>query len=116
MALVRAQGAYNLVTGVWPLVSMRSFEAVLGPKRDRWLVRTVGGLLVVVGLTQLSTPRDDAALRQARRLGMGAAATFLAVDVVYVAAGRLRWTYLLDAAAEAGWLIAWRRSRGRAAP
>ena len=28
------QGAYFLVTGVWPLVSIRSFQAVTGKKTD----------------------------------------------------------------------------------
>jgi hypothetical protein len=35
-----AQGAYHLVTGVWPLVSMRTFASVTGPKVDKWLVKT----------------------------------------------------------------------------
>lgn len=29
------QGAYYLATGVWPLVSRRSFERVTGPRTDR---------------------------------------------------------------------------------
>ena len=39
ITLARVQGAFNLVNGLWPLIHMRSFEAVLGPKRDRWLAR-----------------------------------------------------------------------------
>lgn len=39
--LARAQGAFNVVGGAWPLVSMRSFEWVFGPKQDRWLEQTV---------------------------------------------------------------------------
>ena len=43
--------AYLVATGVWPLVHRRSFEAVTGPKRDFWLVRTVGGLAAATGAT-----------------------------------------------------------------
>ncbi|TDD68907.1 hypothetical protein E1262_14265 [Jiangella aurantiaca] len=115
--LARAQGAFNLVGGLWPIMSVRSFEAVFGPKTDRWLEYTVAGLLMAVGVAQLTTPDDDAALRVAERVGVGTAATLLAIDLVYVPAGRLRWTYLLDATAEAGWITAWAMSgrvrRGR---
>src|SRR5438067_11801258 len=44
-----AQGAYFVATGIWPLLHMPSFEAVTGPKVDKWLVRTVGVLVSVVG-------------------------------------------------------------------
>src|SRR5438874_8318552 len=43
-----AQGAYYVVSGVWPLLNMDSFEMVTGPKMDRWLVRTVGLLISVI--------------------------------------------------------------------
>ena len=73
-----------VVGGLWPLVSMGTFEKVFGPKADRWLAYTVAGLLVTNGATQLLAVR-----------------------------GRLRWTYLLDAALELGWLALWRQqSRG----
>ncbi|TDE09717.1 hypothetical protein [Jiangella asiatica] len=117
IVLARAQGAFNLVGGLWPIVSLRTFEAVFGPKQDRWLVFTVGGLLTTIGLNQLTSSRHRGALRLAERVGVGTAAWLLAIDLVYVPAGRLRWTYLLDAAAEAGWLAAWAASHraGRAA-
>jgi len=49
MKLPVAQGVYFLLTGIWPLLSMRTFEAVTGPKVDRWLVKTVGVLVAVIG-------------------------------------------------------------------
>ena len=45
MRLSRAHGLFNVVTGLWPVVHMPSFQAGSGPKVDRWLVRTVGGLM-----------------------------------------------------------------------
>lgn len=102
----RLNGTFNLVGGLWPLVHMKSFEAVLGPKVDRWLVCTVGGLLTSVGYTQwrASTPDD---WRHARRMGISVAGTLLVVDVVNVSRGRLRWTYLLDAAGQTAVILGW---------
>lgn len=110
--VARAQGWFNVVSGAWPLLSIRSFEAVFGPKEDRWLERTVAGLLLVNGCSQLRAPADPSA----RAIGVGTAATLLAVDLVNVSRGRIRWTYLIDAAFEAGWLAAWWRSHRREPP
>jgi hypothetical protein len=107
--VARWQGAFNLAGGLWPLVSMRTFEAVYGPKTDRWLECTVAGLLATVGAAQL-TARTDAEVRLARILGVGTATTLLAVDAVNVPRGRIRWTYLQDAVCEAAWIAAWWRS------
>ncbi|MEV0589962.1 hypothetical protein [Nonomuraea cavernae] len=61
--LARAQGACNVLGGVWPLAHMSSFEKVFGVKIDRWLVRTVAGLLVGIGYSQIrasGTPAGSA--------------------------------------------------------
>jgi hypothetical protein len=39
--LVRIQGGYYLLTGIWSLVHRRSFEAITGPKHEYWLVQSV---------------------------------------------------------------------------
>jgi hypothetical protein len=36
-AIAGTQGTYFLLTGVWPLLHMRSFLTVTGPKTDLWL-------------------------------------------------------------------------------
>lgn len=102
-----AHGAFNVLGGAWPIASIRSFEAVFGPKTDRWLEYTVSGLLVSNGVAQLRAARAGET-RSARWVGNGTAVTLLAIDLVYVPAGRLRWTYLVDAAFEIGWLAWWR--------
>jgi hypothetical protein len=52
--LLWVQGAYYLATGIWPLVSVETFQWVTGPKTDHlpsgyeadhWLVMTVGVLV-----------------------------------------------------------------------
>lgn len=52
LTVARAQDGVNSLGDLWPLLHMRSFEAVLGPKTDRWLVRTVAGLMLTNGETQ----------------------------------------------------------------
>jgi hypothetical protein len=112
--LAMGHGTFNLLSGIWPLVGLRSFERVFGPKTDRWLVQTVAGLLATIGWTQFAAAgKGDgggAGLTGARRLGLGTAATLLAIDLVYVPRRRIRATYLIDAACEVAWLLAWRRA------
>src|SRR4051812_49455177 len=47
--LAQAQGWFYIVTGIWPVLSGRSFQAVTGFKTDFWLAQTVGLLLAVSG-------------------------------------------------------------------
>jgi hypothetical protein len=107
LQLARLHGAFNVLGGLWPLVHLRSFEAVLGPKVDRWLVYTVAGLMVCIGTAQLASSTDPASVRQARRLGIGTALTLGGIDLVYVPRRRISPMYLVDAAAEAAWLVGW---------
>ena len=109
IVLARMHGVANTLGGLWPLVHLASFEAVFGPKTDRWLVKTVSGLLIVNGLAQLTAKRTPEGVSQARRLGLGTAATLAAIDLVYAPTGRISKMYLLDAAMEVGWILAWIR-------
>ena len=107
------QGLYFLATGIWPLLSMRTFEAVTGPKVDRWLVKTVGVLVTVIGASLLADARRPS--RGSRLLGVGSAAALGGVDVVYSLRGRISKIYLLDAVLEALvvtlWAVGGRRRR-----
>jgi hypothetical protein len=40
-------------------------------------------------------------------LGIGSSASLATIDVWYVAKGRIRWVYLLDAVANAGVIAGW---------
>jgi hypothetical protein len=102
-----AQGAYYLVTGLWPIVSMRSFEAVTGPKLENWLVKTVGALVTATATAFLAASRRRPVPSEIRILGVSAAAAFIAIDCIYVAKKRISRIYLLDALAELGLILAW---------
>ncbi len=90
------QGAYFVITGIWPILNMASFITATGPKQDTWLVEMVGLLSTSIGLTYLV-----ASLRKQRLpivLGYAASVSFLIMDVTYVASRVISRIYLLDAA------------------
>jgi hypothetical protein len=111
--LAVVQGIYYAVTGVWPLVSMRSFQAVTGPKTDRWLVKTVGVLVAVIGTVLALGGRRRRIGEETTTLAMGSAAGLAAIDTVYATTGRISKVYLLDAIVEAVLLVAWLAATGR---
>jgi len=114
--LAIAQGAFDVVTGVWPIVHLRSFEAVTGPKPEGWLVKTVGALITVIGGALLSGGLRRRVSPELMLLAAGSAAALAAVDVIY-SPQRISPVYLLDAALEGvivtGWGVvaarAWKR-------
>src|SRR3954452_15057773 len=106
-----AEGGYYLATGLAPFVSRRAFEAVTGPKTEWWLVQTVGAIVTVVGAAMVSGALSRRVTPELRAVAAGCAAGLAAIDVVYVARGRLRRTYLLDAGLEIASLAALAVSR-----
>jgi hypothetical protein len=103
-SLAATQSAYYLVTGAMPFVSMRAFEAVTGPKRDHWLVRTVG--LLALGFGGVLA-RDAARRRPDPIVGIAGAVPFAAASLWYGGTGRISRIYLLDGVLEAGFVVAW---------
>lgn len=102
-----AQGAYYVATGVWPFVSMRSFLKVTSPKTDLWLVKTVGGLVGVIGGALLVAGLRRRVTPELKLVGAGSAAALAAIEGFYVLRRRIPPVYLADAAAEAVLLAAW---------
>jgi hypothetical protein len=108
-AAILAQAVYFVVSGVWPIVSMRSFIWVTGPKVDVWLVKTFGMLVAALGggmLYGLASRRDTQTLGV---LGAGTGAALAAADFYYVPRRRIRPTYLLDGAIELVFVAYWLR-------
>ena len=114
--LARLMGWYYLVTGIWPLLHIRSFERITGPKTDKWLVKTAGALITATGAALLLAAKRDRVGPETATLAVGSAVGLTAIDVVYVAKRRIRWVYLLDALLEVALVVGWARvARGWAA-
>ena len=97
--LLKAQGWYYLLFGGWPLVHFRSFEAVTGPKPDRFVTETTSALYALIGAALLSDLRDGVAPATGRRLaGLTSAASAL---MIARHRRNIRPVYLLDAALQA---------------
>ena len=101
------QGAFWLASGLWPLLHLKSFEIVTGPKKDDWLVKSIGGLISVVGATLLVGSRERRQTKSLKTLAVGSALVLGTADVVYSFSGRISKIYLLDAVAQAAFLGLW---------
>src|SRR2546429_388369 len=89
--LLWAQGLYYLATGVWPLVSIETFQMVTGPKTDNlptgregdhWLVMTVAVLIVSVAVTLLVAAWRRRNPPEVAVLGLAATVALTAIDVI----------------------------------
>src|SRR4051812_18508514 len=111
-----AQGFYFFAFGVWPLVSIETFQAITGKKTDNaptgleadhWLVNCVGVLVAAIGLVFLCAARRKRASIDTAVLALGSCLGLTAIDVIYVARGVILPVYLGDAAIEVVFLILW---------
>lgn len=118
-ALLWGQGLYYIITGVWPLVSIQTFQWVTGPKTDHlvtgresdhWLVMTVGVLIIAISLPLLMAAWRRRFSVEITVLALASALGLAAIDIIYVLREVIWPIYLLDALAEiilvAGWLFA----------
>jgi hypothetical protein len=110
------QGIYFLLTGVWPLVSIETFQLVTGQKTDHlvtgreadhWLVNTVGVLVIAIGITLLFSAWRGRFSAEVAILSIAAAIGLIGIDVVYVARGTISAVYLIDPVLEAAIIITW---------
>jgi hypothetical protein len=105
--LALVQGVFYGATGLWALVDLDSFMAVTGPKTDRWLVKTVGILVTVVGAVLLVAWRRGGVPLEIALLAVGSALSLATIDIIYVSNRTISPIYLLDAVAEVGLALAW---------
>lgn len=125
--LAGLQGAYFLLTGVWPLVSLDTFIAVTGPKfdhlpkgteDDHWLLYTVSLLIISVGLSLIVAAVRRNVAAESVTLAVASSVGLLSIDVIFVARRVILPVYLIDAVAEviliALWIASLRSDRQQA--
>jgi hypothetical protein len=110
------QGVYYTAFGIWPIISIETFQAVTGQKTDHlstgleadhWLVNTVALLLVAIGVTLLLAGWRRHVCAEIIVLGVTAALALAAIDVIYAARGTISTIYLADAVIEGALILAW---------
>lgn len=99
--IIWAQAAYYVTTGLWPLLHLRSFAAVAGPKPDRFQTQTTGALFAAVGVALWS---GDPQSRATRVLAGSTAAAALGTELLHLR--RLRKVFAAEACLEAMFLLA----------
>jgi len=105
--LLRIQGVYFLITGIWPLISMATFLAVTGPKSDLWLVKVVGILISVIGIVLMTASAQVGKNYPIVILAIASALSLGMVDVVFYLSDTIPAVYLLDALAELVLVTLW---------
>ena len=101
------QGIYFVVTGIWPLIHMRSFLAITGPKTDLWLVKTVGIILAVIGAVLILAQINGEVNTPIIALAVGSALSLALVEFIYVAKRVISPIYLADAFVELVLIVWW---------
>jgi hypothetical protein len=94
------------------LVDLRTFEAITGPKRDKWLVRTVGILAAAIG-TGLWTGLRRNLQPEVELIGVASAVGLAAIEAVSASRGVISRIYLIHAVIESALLADWVWSRPR---
>jgi hypothetical protein len=112
------QGLYFSATGIWPLVSVRTFKLVTGEKgktdnletgldADHWLLMTVSVLITSIGITLLLSAIRRTQAVELAVLAIASSVGLTSIDVIYTARGVILPVYLLDAAVEIPLILAW---------
>jgi hypothetical protein len=107
------QGGYFLATGIWPLLSRRTFERITGPKTDFWLAQTVGVLVGSIGGTLVLAHKRGRLGPELKLVAVSSAGGLGLIDVYFALRGRIAKVYLLDAAIEAALVAGWLSTRSR---
>jgi len=106
--LALAQGVFYFASGLWPILSLKTFEAVTGPKLEGWLVKTTGAMIANVGAALAMAGARGKVSREMRILGAGAAASLAVVDFHYAGARRrISPVYLIDGAVQLATAALW---------
>jgi hypothetical protein len=109
-----AHGAYLVAMGLWPLLHLRSFEVVTGPKLEGWLTKGMGAMMTNIGATLLYAGKRRDVRPPLRLLGACTALSFAAMDFYYAGIRRrISPVYLGNGAIQLGFAISWLSSEIR---
>jgi hypothetical protein len=107
MWLLATQGIYYLITGLWPIIHIRSFMEVTGPKTDLWLVKTVGAIITAIAITMVSQLGKSEVSDEMIVLAISSAAAFAAIDFYYSLKGTISKVYMIDGVVQIALILFW---------
>jgi len=101
------QGIYFTVTGIWPIISIGTFQMVTGRKTDLWLVRTVGITVAAIGAGLICAGLTGELCSAVFVTAIGSAAGLAGIDLTYTLKRVIAPVYLLDAVVEIMLILWW---------
>ena len=101
------QSIYYLLTGLWPLLHIRSFMELTGYKTDTWLVKTVAVLTISMSLTFMTDLLSKEFSTAIAVLSVTSSLGFLLIDSHYALSEVISPVYLADAAVQLVFICWW---------
>ena len=105
--LALAHGIYFVLGGAWPLVDMRSFEFVTGPKADPVQVRAIAGISLFLGAALLWCVHRGVVESPMRLVVAGASSTHAIMLFNNTGPGGIEWAILAQGSAHAIFTLSW---------
>jgi len=105
--LLLIHGSYYLITAIWPLIDIKSFMLVTGPKTDVWLVKTVGVLIIPIALCLFTCLLFKSSIYQTCVVAITSAVGLAIIDFYYSLIGVISKVYLADGCLEILFALAW---------
>jgi hypothetical protein len=105
--LLYIQGAYFIITGIWPVIDIDSFMLVTCPKTDLWLVKTLGVIFLCEGICFLLSGIIREGGLPVMVLALINAVALIMIDCYYVFTGTICSIYLADAVVEMILMSCW---------
>lgn len=100
-------GIYYSITGIWPIVDIKSFLLITGYKNDLWLVKTVGILTLVIAIPILYASWKKRFHSEILILTILSCTAFMMVDITYSLKKIISPIYMIDAGAQFILLLSW---------
>lgn len=100
-------GGYYFISGLWPLIHMQSFMVITGPKMELWLVKTVGILILIIGMSLLVAAYQRLITLPVKIIAISTCLGLIFIDIFYTVSQVISPVYLIDAGIEFALLITW---------
>jgi hypothetical protein len=106
-SLLFIQGVYTLITAIWPLIDIKSFMVVTGPKTDIWLVKTVAVVLLPIAAFYLINIYRPGEILHLVLIGVINSIGLAIIDFYYSGKNIISRIYAVDGALQVIFALCW---------